>query len=373
MARPDHGRKGLFTPRGFVAALEARSSTLFDAVRSDNSPRWAPGRIRPGQRAYEGGQPAPARRPHVVVTGGAGFIGSHLCDALLERGYRVTCVDNLVGAGGTTRNVDHLLDHSWFELAIEDVLAWTDRAMLRDVACVFHLAASKKAVSDDDPERDLTVNALGTLKLLRAAARSGTRKFVLSSTGSVVGETRARHTENMPTLPVSYYGVSKLAAESYCRAVGRTTGLDYTILRYYHVIGPRQDSSELGGVVPIFVRRALADEPLTVDGDGRQTRSFTSVDDAVRANLIALEHPGARHATLTCASGVQVSIRELAEYVVRHTRSSSRIRHGPSRVGDIRWFDVDNTSLRRLGLEFTTDWRAIVRAVSDSLSVRRVA
>jgi UDP-glucose 4-epimerase len=300
----------------------------------------------------------------LLVTGGAGFIGSHLCDALIARGHHVTCVDSLVGTGGSTRNVVHALDHPRFELVVDDVVTWAGGARLDGIDCVFHLAASKNGVCMDDPERDLAVNALATLRLVRAAARDGVRKFVHSSTGSVVGESG----DGAAAGPVSYYGVSKLAGESYCRAVAGLTGLDHTILRYYHVIGPRQDGSDRGGVVPIFVRRALAGAPLTIDGDGGQTRSFTSVFDAVRANLIAFEHAGARGATLTCASGVGVSIAELAAFVLRETGSRAGVRHGPARPGDIRHFDVDNRTLRRLGLDFTTDWRAIVRDVVVSLA-----
>jgi len=314
-----------------------------------------------------------SRSTQVVVTGGAGFIGSHLCDALIARGEHVTCVDNLVGTGGSDRNVEHLLGHPRFELVTEDILQWVDRARLGEVGCIFHLAASKNGVCMEDPERDLAVNALGTLKLVRAAARDGVRKLVHSSTGSVFGETARRHTEDAPKLPVSYYGISKLAGESYCRVIGDRSGLDYTILRYYHVIGPRQSSSHAGGVVPIFARQALYGEPLTIDGDGLQTRSFTSVYDAVRANLIVRERPEARAATLTCASGIRVSIRELAEYVLGQTSSRGGIRHGPARTGDIRHFDVDNSGLRRLGLDFATDWRAMVCDVIASLAEPRAA
>jgi UDP-glucose 4-epimerase len=298
------------------------------------------------------------------VTGGAGFIGSHLCDALIANGHRVTCVDNLVGSGGTTRNVDHLLGHPRFRLVTEDVVAWAPRAALEDADCLFHLAASKNGVCMDDPERDLEVNALGTLRLLRAAARARVPKFVHASTGSVLGES---------SFPVSYYGTSKLAGESYCRVVAAQAGLDCTILRYYHVIGPRQDGSEVGGVVPIFVGQALAGEPLTIDGDGGQTRSFTSVHDAVRANLIAMEREEARAETLTCASGVRVAVSELADYVIEQTGSRAGVVHGPPRAGDIRSFDVDNGALRRLGLDFATDWRATVRDVIASFAVSRAA
>jgi UDP-glucose 4-epimerase len=285
----------------------------------------------------------------------------------------VTCVDNLVGTGGSTRNVDQLLTHPRFELVTDDLLEWAECAQLGTVDCIFHLAASKNSVCMADPERDLAVNALGTLRLLRAAARDGVRKFVHSSTGSVFGETERRHSDDVPMLPVSYYGVSKLTAESYCRVIGEMTGLDYTILRYYHVIGPRQDSSDVGGVVPIFVRQALRGEALTIEGDGEQTRSFTSVHDAVRANLIAMEHEEACAATLNCASGISVSIRELADYVIRQTASRGGVRHAPARVGDIRHFDVDNRELRRLGLEFVTDWQATVRDVIEFLGEQRAA
>jgi UDP-glucose 4-epimerase len=308
----------------------------------------------------------------MVVTGGAGFIGSRLCEALLDRGDRVTCVDSVVGTDGTTRNVDHILDDPSFVLVNEDVLTWAEDVILRDVDCIFHLAASKKSASNDDPERDLAVNALGTLRLLHAAVRDGPRKLVHASTGSVIGEADRRHTADLPSLPVSYYGASKLAAESYCRVVGIRSGLYYTILRYYHVIGPRQDNSDRGGVVPIFARHALRGEPLTIEGDGNQTRSFTSVHDAVRANLIALEHPDARTATLTCASGVRVSIRQLADYVFAETGSAGGMHRAPER-GDIRHFHVDNTALRRLGLDFATDWQAMVRGVIAALVPAEVA
>lgn len=303
---------------------------------------------------------------HSIVTGGAGFIGSHLCDALLARGDVVTCVDNLAGTGGSTRNVDHLLDHERFCMVVEDVVEWAGRASLDNVGCVFHLAASKNSVCADDPERDLSVNALGTLRLLLAAARDGVAKFVHASTGSVGGEAETG-------VPVSYYGTSKLAAESYCRVVGRQSGLDYTVLRFYHVIGPRQDGSATGGVVPIFVRQALAGEPLTIDGDGGQRRSFTSVHDVVRACLLAAVEPGLADATLTCASGISVSITELAEFVIEETGSHSEIIHAPPRPGDIRRFSVDNSRMRRLGLAFDTDWQAMVSDVIASSTAMRAA
>jgi UDP-glucose 4-epimerase len=277
-----------------------------------------------------------------------------------------------VGCAGSTRNVEHLRGSRGFELVVEDVLDWAGRASLRDTHCVFHLAASKMSASLDDPERDLAVNALASLRLVQAAARDGVRKFVHGSTGSVYGRVAQRHDSATPTVPISYYGVSKLAGESYCRVVAEMAGMDCTVLRFYHVIGPRQDSSERGGVVAIFARQALSGETITIDGDGEQTRSFTSVHDIVRANIAAAESELAR-GTLSCASGLRVSIRELADYVIAETRSRSAIRHGPQRPGDVRSFDVDAGQLRSLGIEPSTDWRAMVRDVVAEHAERRAA
>jgi len=303
---------------------------------------------------------------HALVTGGAGFIGSHLCDALIARGGRVTCVDSLVGTGGSTRNVEHLLGHPRFGLVVEDVLEWAAEADMRGFDCVFHQAASKNSVALEDPERDLTVNALGTLRLLRRAAADGVRRFVHGSTGSVFGEADSRHGEDTPKAPVSPYGISKLAGESYCCVLGTLLDVDYTVLRYYHVVGPRQDSSDSGGVVPIFVHRRLEGRPLMIHGSGAQTRSFTSVHDVVRANLWAAESDQARRRQFNCASGIQVSIQELADFVIAETGGRGIIEYAAPRPGDIAHFAVDNTSLRRAGVAFQTDWRAMVREVIDS-------
>jgi UDP-glucose 4-epimerase len=303
----------------------------------------------------------------VVVTGGAGFIGSHLCDALLAADNKVTCVDNLVGTAGSTRNIQHALAHRHFELVTESVVDWANRADLTGVDCVFHLAASKHTVSLRDPELDLAVNALATLRLLRRAARDGVSRFVHGSTGSVFGEASAQHVEDAPKSPVSMYGISKLAGETYCRVIGDALRLDYTILRYYHVIGPRQDSSDLGGVVPIFVRRCLEARPLTIFGTGTQTRSFTAVHDVVRVTLLASTSDRMSREDFNCASGLRVSIQELADFVLAETGSPRRIEYEPARPGDIERFDVDNTKLGRLGVVFDTDWRSIVREVIASL------
>jgi UDP-glucose 4-epimerase len=307
------------------------------------------------------------RSRRVVVTGGAGFIGSHLCDALVAGGYDVTCVDNLAGTSGSTANVAHLLGEPRFRLRTESILDWIESADLTEVGCLFHLAASKHAVSMADPERDLTVNGLGTLRLLLKAAEHEVPKFVHASTGSVFGETVSAHSEDGPKKPVSFYGVSKLTGESYCRVVDETFGLDCTVLRYYHVIGPRQGHSEgTGGVLPIFVRRCLEGRPLTIFGTGMQTRCFTSVHDVVRVTLLAAQSERMRHQVFNCASGVSVTIQELAEFVIAVTGSDGGIEYAAARLGDIDRFTVDNAKLRALGVDFDTDWQSVVRQVVAS-------
>lgn len=267
-----------------------------------------------------------------LVTGGAGFIGSHLVDALLTRGDEVTFVDSLVG-GTRHRNPAAAFVYA-------DIGDWATTARLYGFEVVYHLAASKATVCIEDPERDLRTNALGTLRLARAAAEAGCR-FVHASTGSVVAQ-------------ASFYGVSKAAAEHYVRLVGEQSEMPWTALRYHHVIGPRQSDAETGGVVPIFLRRAREGLPLIVHGTGGQVRSFTSVHDVVRATLMVGDAP--RREVIDCASGIRVSIRELAEFVV--AEYGGTIEDGPRKPGDVDEFHPDSAAL---GMEFNTDWRAMVR------------
>ena len=211
------------------------------------------------------------------------------------------------------------------------------------------------------------MNALGTLRLLLRAARDGVPKFVHASTGSVFGDTSREHVEDGPKQPVSVYGISKLAGESYCRVVGETFGLDFTVLRYYHVIGPRQDASADGGVVPIFARRSLEGRPLTIYGSGAQTRSFTSVRDVVRGDFARRDLGPDAAGVLQLRLGHQRQHPGARRLRPRGDRQYEEIDYAPARPGDIQHFAVDNTKLRRLGVEFETDWRSIVREVIASL------
>ena len=148
-------------------------------------------------------------------------------------------------------------------------------------------------------------------------------------------------------------------------------GLDYTVYRYFHVIGPRQDDSDTGGVVPIFIRRCLEGQPLTIYGTGQQIRSFTSVADVVEANILAAQLGAKSNGTYNCASAIQVSIQELADFVRTEMSHSAGIEYREWKPGDIINFDVDNSAIRDLGMSFNLDWQKVVADVIDSMTSQR--
>jgi len=226
------------------------------------------------------------------------------------------------------------------------------------VDIVFHQAASKKTICLNDPRRDLEINAEGTFNLLELAKNYNVRKFLYASTGSVYGEAQYfPQDENHPLVPTSYYGVSKLAGEKYVKVFEHLYGLDTTVLRYFHVYGPRQESSEVGGVVSIFIRLMLAGKPITIFGDGNQQRSFTFVKDVVKANMLAATLPDTKGEVYNCASGVNVTINELADMVATILGKNKYIKNYDDWVpGDIKVFNIDNSKIQdSLKIEFLTD------------------
>jgi len=278
-----------------------------------------------------------------LVTGGAGFIGSHLVEALVRQGVEVVSLDDY--SAGKSENLAAVRGCKNFTELVGDI---TDPIAVRNamigVDTVFHQAASKKTVCMRDPSRDLAVNGGGALILLQAAVELGAEKFVHASTGSVYGEAVTFPQKETHRLrPVSYYGVSKLAGESYVNTFAHLFGLNTTILRYFHVYGPRQESSDVGGVVSIFLKRAILGLPLVIHGDGNQMRSFTWVGDVVEANIRSATLPCSEGKTYNCASGIQVTIKDLATKVLARTSVNGKIKHVDSLPGDIREFHVDNT------------------------------
>jgi UDP-glucose 4-epimerase len=294
-----------------------------------------------------------------IVTGGAGFIGSHLVEELVKMGVQTISIDDYFA--GKRENLAHLREYPNFHEVKCDV---TDRERLEQyldgVEVVFHLAASKKTICLNNPRRDLEINAGGTFNLLELAVKHKVKKFVHASTGSVYGEAQYfPQDEAHPLLPTSYYGVSKLAGERYVNVFEHLYGLDTVVLRYFHVYGPRQESSEVGGVVSIFTRQMLAGEPITIFGDGTQQRSFTYVGDVVNANLLAATTPRTQGYVFNCASGIKVTIRELAGMIAEILGIENQTIHYQDWMpGDIRVFDIDNSRIRQnLGIEFVTDFR----------------
>ena len=290
-----------------------------------------------------------------IVTGGAGFIGSNLIESLLEDGLSVISIDDY--SAGKAENLDQLKKR-FSEQLLEVKCDITNKAQLsehfEDVDIVFHQACSKMTVCLKDPLRDLEVNAAGTFNLLELSREFNIKKFIHVSTGSVYGNARHFPTdETHPLNPSSYYGVSKLAGEKYARAFADLYDLNTSILRYYHVYGPKQESGSYGGVMGIFCRNALAERDITIYGDGSQIRSFTYVKDVVNINkFIALN--GVKGEAYNCASGLKVSINEIAEKIIKLSGSRTKIIYEDWKLGDIKDFNVSHQKLLDLGFEF--DW-----------------
>jgi len=279
-----------------------------------------------------------------VVTGVAGFIGSHIAERLIKEGHTVIGVDDF--SAGYAVNIPNGVTSLRLDIAaIPDV-------MLAGVDVIFHQAASKKNICVKNPARDMEVNGIGTLALLQQAVRCGVRKFVHASTGSVYGEVAGIITEATPRNPVSYYGVSKTAGETYVSLYNKS--LNITILRYFHVWGERQESSqETGGVIAILTKKIKAGEQIIIHGDGKQSRVFTHVSDIVRANFAAWQNPLASGRTYNCASPVQTTIIEIAKRLMVKHNSYVPILYVNPLPGDVYNFNVDASRIGELGIEFT--------------------
>jgi UDP-glucose 4-epimerase len=261
-----------------------------------------------------------------IVTGGAGFIGSHLVDALLARGDEILVVDNL--ARGKREHVPPGVE--LVERDIREPLGDLFGRFRPDVC--FHLAAQADVrVSVARPDEDATVNVIGTINALSAAQEHDT-KIVFSSTGGAIyGECTRPAREDDPLQPISPYGTAKLAAEEYVSMWNRLHGAQHTILRYANVYGPRQDAELEGGVVAIFFDRFRNGGRATIFGDGKQTRDFLHVSDIVAATLAAVEVEG----LFNVGSGRETSILELHELCRRASGTEGEPEHAPPRLGEL--------------------------------------
>jgi len=293
----------------------------------------------------------------ILVTGGAGFIGSHVADAYLAAGHEVAVVDDL--STGSRDNLDPRV--RFWEVDIRSAELARVVADFRPDVINHHAAQMSVSVSVQDPRRDADINILGSLNLLEAAVRHGVRRVIFASTGGAVyGDLVAVPTdETALPQPVCPYGVAKLAVERYLYAYQAMHGLRAVALRYSNVYGPRQSAHGEAGVVAIFSRGILEGRELTVNGDGGQTRDYVYVGDVVRANMLATEMAlGEEFPILNIGTGIETSVNSLVRLFREIAGTNVTWRHGPPRPGEQRRSVLDCALAKRvLSWEATTDLR----------------
>jgi UDP-glucose 4-epimerase len=306
---------------------------------------------------------------HVVVTGGAGFIGSNIVDAYLTRGWYVTVIDNL--STGKRRNVDPRA--ALHEVDIRDAAAANLIRELKPDVISHHAAQMDVRKSVDDPAADADVNVIGTLRLLEAAVDAAVKRVIFASTGGAIyGEpVEVPQTESHPLNPLSPYGCAKLAVERYLNYYRVVRGLSSVALRYANVYGPRQNAHGEAGVVAIFAAKLLDKQQATINGSGEQTRDFVYVDDVVAANLAASDAEW--QGEYNIGTGVETTVNELYDSLASIARVDQPALHAPAKEGEQLRSVLDGSCLRTLanlperkplpeGLKQTFDWFAAERA-----------
>jgi UDP-N-acetylglucosamine/UDP-N-acetyl-alpha-D-glucosaminouronate 4-epimerase len=301
--------------------------------------------------------------PKYLVTGGAGFIGSHIATALIERGDSVRVFDNL--STGRLANLEHV--RGKFEFLEGDLIDRRDvERALDGIEVAFHQAALASVPrSVAQPLDTNAVCVTGTVNVLDVARLSGVRRVVYAGSSSVYGDLTAAAAKHETDLaaPVSPYAAAKAAGELYCQAFHATYGLETVTVRYFNVFGPRQDpQSEYAAVIPKFVMTMLAGQRPTIFGDGRQSRDFTYVANIVQGNLLAAEAANAAGKTLNVACGEQMSLLDLVAALNRVLGTTIQPIFGPPRVGDVRDSLADISAAREvLGYEPTVDFEEGLR------------
>lgn len=285
----------------------------------------------------------------VIVTGGAGFIGSELVRQLAAAGERVVVVDNLVN--GKRENVADVLSASVSlqTIDVRDIDAL--RPLLAEAKAVYHLACLGVRHSVHSPQENHDVNATATLRMLAAARELAVPRFVYVSSSEVYGTARwAPMTEEHPTFPHTVYGASKLAGECYTRAYHDTYGYATTVVRPFNTFGPRSHhEGDSGEVIPKFLLRTLAGRPMVIFGDGTQTRDFTYVSDSARGIILAGTSEAAIGRTINLGKGSEVTVNELAKTVARVAgRPDAEIVHDDPRPGDVLRLYADMSQAKQL-------------------------
>ena len=283
--------------------------------------------------------------PKILVTGGAGFIGSNLCEALIEQGHHVTCLDNF--STGKMENLETLLPHPNFKLITGDIRSLDDcRNAASGVDYIFHEAALGSVPrSITDPVTTNDVNVSGFLNMLVASRDAGVKRFIYAASSSTYGDSESLpKVEEVIGRPLSPYAITKYVNELYADVFSRTYGIECIGLRYFNVFGRRQDpGGAYAAVIPLFVKQLMAHESPVINGDGEYSRDFTYVDNVIQMNLLAMAstNPDSINTVYNTAFGDRTTLNQLTgylkEFLATFDPSIARVEilHGPNRVGDI--------------------------------------
>jgi UDP-glucose 4-epimerase len=287
----------------------------------------------------------------ILITGGAGFIGSHLCDKYTKEGHTVICLDNFMS--GNIMNIRHLLDYKNFKLIKGDIrdITTVDRVM-SGVEVVFHMAAQIHVDrSHIEPRLTYDVNVLGTQNILESARLHDVRRVLQASSSEVYGSAvhvpiDEQHPLNAPHL----YGASKIAADRMCYAYIQTYGMDIAIMRLFNVFGPRQRDLGYGGVISIFTRRVLSNNPPIIYGDGKQTRDYTFVTDAVKAYDLAMKYDKPITEPVNFGGGTEISILDIAHLIIEYCGKKDQIKPTfvEPRIGEVKRLIADASRAKSL-------------------------
>ena len=287
----------------------------------------------------------------ILITGGAGFIGSHLCEKYIEEGHTVLCLDNFMN--GNLTNIRHLLNYRNFKLVNGDIRDFDLlEKIMRDVEIAFHLAAQIHVDrSIIEPKLTYEVNVLGTQNILEAARMYDVEKVVYVSSSEVYGSAAyAPMDENHPLNPPHPYGASKVAADRMCDAYAQSYHMDIIIVRPFNTFGPRQKDTGYGGAISIFVKRALSGMAPIIYGDGSQTRDYTYVEDMVNAFDLILKHPKPIREPINLGTGQEIKIADLASTIIDlcGQRSNIELVHVEPRPGEVQRLIADDSRAKKL-------------------------
>lgn len=287
----------------------------------------------------------------ILITGGAGFIGSHLCDKYVKDGHTVICLDNFMS--GNLANVRHLLDYRNFKLVNGDVrdAEFVDK-ITRDVDVIFHMAAQIHVDrSYVEPKLTYEINVMGTQNILEAARMHDIKRVIHASTSEVYGSSRYVPIDEKHPLDAPHpYGASKIAADRMCYSYIHTYGMDISIVRLFNTFGPRQRDVGYGGVTSIFTRRVLSNMPPIIYGDGLQTRDFTYIEDSIRAFDSVLNHKEPITEPVNFGGGKEITILDLANMIIEFCNKTGTIKpvHVEPRIAEVKRLIADTTVAKNL-------------------------